>query len=64
MLERGKFCSSAAIATALAVSAGNQNGSPDGDGIKLALHLPNERYACNPDNLYAVPRTDLHEAEW
>ncbi|XP_076668420.1 uncharacterized protein LOC143368987 isoform X3 [Andrena cerasifolii] len=64
MLERGKFCSSAAIATALAVSAGNQNSSPDGDGIKLALHLPNERYACNPDNLYAVPRTDLHEAEW
>ncbi|XP_076220946.1 uncharacterized protein LOC116429982 isoform X2 [Nomia melanderi] len=55
--------SGAAIATALAVSAGNQN-SPDADGVKLALHLPNERYGCNPDGLYAVPRTELHEAEW
>ncbi|XP_076244924.1 uncharacterized protein LOC143185639 [Calliopsis andreniformis] len=63
MLERGKFCSSAAIATALTVSAGNQN-TPDGDGVKLALYLPNERYACNPDSLYAVPRTELHETEW
>ncbi|XP_078048796.1 uncharacterized protein LOC144476082 [Augochlora pura] len=57
--------SGAAIATALAVPTGNQN-SPrtDGDGAKLALHLPNERYGCNPDSLYAVPRTELHEAEW
>ncbi|XP_043256684.1 uncharacterized protein LOC122399789 isoform X3 [Colletes gigas] len=55
--------SSAAVATTLAVSPGNQN-SPDDDGVKLALRLPNERYVCNPDSLYAVPRTDLHEAEW
>ncbi|XP_076178414.1 uncharacterized protein LOC143152318 [Ptiloglossa arizonensis] len=63
MLERGKFCSSATNATTLAVSPGNQT-NPDYDGVKLALRLPNERYACSPDSLYAVPRTDLHEAEW
>ena len=61
MLESGKFCSSAAIATALTVSAGNQTSFND-DGAKLTL--PNVRYACNTDNLYAVPRTDLHETEW
>ncbi|XP_054005455.1 uncharacterized protein LOC128890715 isoform X2 [Hylaeus anthracinus] len=49
--------------TALTVSAGNQNSS-DNDGVKFALRLPNERYICNPDSLYAVPRTDLHEVEW
>ncbi|XP_017799275.1 PREDICTED: uncharacterized protein LOC108580120 [Habropoda laboriosa] len=63
MLEREKFCSSAAIATALAVSGENQT-NPDSEGTKLSLHLPNERYTCNPDNLYAVPRIDLHEIEW
>ncbi|XP_076658511.1 uncharacterized protein LOC143362340 [Halictus rubicundus] len=64
MLEHGKFCSSGVIATALAVPAGNLSDGDD-DGAKLALHLPNERYGCNPDiSLYAVPRTELHEAEW
>ncbi|XP_012141636.1 uncharacterized protein LOC100882808 isoform X2 [Megachile rotundata] len=63
MLESGKFCSSAAIATALTVSGGNQISLND-NGAKLPLHLSNERYTCNPDNLYAVPRTDLHETEW
>ncbi|XP_076280174.1 uncharacterized protein LOC143208986 isoform X2 [Lasioglossum baleicum] len=44
---------------------GGGDGDRDGDGAKLALHLPNERYGCNPDcSLYAVPRTELHEAEW
>ncbi|XP_017766028.1 PREDICTED: uncharacterized protein LOC108555055 [Eufriesea mexicana] len=63
MLERGKFCSSAAIATALAVSGGKQT-SCDNETTKLSLHLQNERYICNPDNLYATPRIDLHEIEW
>ncbi|CAK9800078.1 hypothetical protein ANTPLA_LOCUS2222 [Anthophora plagiata] len=63
MLEREKFGSSAAIATALAVSGENQT-NPDSEGTKLSLYLPNERYTCNPDNLYAVPRIDLHEIEW
>lgn len=63
MLESEKFCSSAAIATALTVSAGNQTSFND-ECAKLPLHTLNERYACNPDNLYAVPRTDLHDTEW
>ncbi|XP_033360434.1 uncharacterized protein LOC117239162 [Bombus vosnesenskii] len=63
MLERGKFCSSAAIATALAVSGGNQTSS-DSETTKLSLYAANERFTCNPDNLYAVPRIGLHEIEW
>ncbi|KAK9308224.1 hypothetical protein QLX08_001699 [Tetragonisca angustula] len=63
MPERGKFCSSAAIATALAVSGGNQTNS-DSETTKLSLYAPNERFTCNSDNLYAVPRIDLHEIEW
>ncbi|KAG7201587.1 hypothetical protein KM043_004331 [Ampulex compressa] len=63
MLERGKICSSAAIATALAGSGGNRI-SPNCDGAKLSLQLPNDRYGCNPDNVYAAPRTELHEIEW
>lgn len=63
MLERGKFYSNAAIATALAVSDENQINS-DSETTKLSLYLSNERFACNLNNLYAIPRTDLHEIEW
>lgn len=63
MPERGKFCSSATIATTLAVSGGNQTSS-DSETTKLSLYAPNERFTCNSDNLYAVPRIDLHEIEW
>ncbi|XP_061943451.1 uncharacterized protein LOC108003273 isoform X3 [Apis cerana] len=63
MLERGKFYSSAAIATTLAVSDENQINS-DSETTKLSLHSSNERFTCNLDNLYAIPRADLHEIEW
>lgn len=63
MLERGKFYSSAAIATTLAVSDENQINS-DSKTTKLSLHSSNERFTCNLDNLYAIPRADLHEIEW
>ncbi|XP_031369839.1 uncharacterized protein LOC102679713 isoform X1 [Apis dorsata] len=61
MLERGKFYCNAAIATALAVSDENQINS-DSEITKLSLHPSNERFAYN--NLYAIPRADLHEIEW
>lgn len=61
MLERGKFYCNAAIATALAVSDENQINS-NSEITKLSLHPSNERFAYN--NLYAIPRADLHEIEW
>lgn len=61
MLEREKVRTGAAIATALTVSTGNRI-SPD--GVVSSLQLPNDRYACNPDSIYSVPRNDLHEVEW
>ncbi|XP_076751146.1 uncharacterized protein LOC143423593 isoform X1 [Xylocopa sonorina] len=55
--------SGAAVATALAVSDGNHP-NPDSEITKLSSQLPNDRYAYNADNLYAVPRIDLHDIEW
>ncbi|XP_014615419.1 PREDICTED: uncharacterized protein LOC106793199 isoform X2 [Polistes canadensis] len=61
MLEREKVRTGAAIATALTVSTGNRI-IPD--GVVSSLQLPNDRYACNPDSIYSLPRNDLHEVEW
>ncbi|XP_035722947.1 uncharacterized protein LOC118441959 isoform X1 [Vespa mandarinia] len=61
MLEREKVRTGAAITTALTVSTGNRISL---DGVVSSLQLPNDRYACNPDSIYSVPRNDLHEVEW
>ncbi|XP_015585316.1 uncharacterized protein LOC107263038 isoform X2 [Cephus cinctus] len=60
MLSRGKACPRAASTTAVAVSARE----PLSVGVTPQLPLRNDPYPSNADNVFGIPRVDLHEFEW